>query len=316
MANYLVTGAAGFIGSAVARRLVEQGHEVVTIDNLSTGFVEAIPPGVEFVKGDCHNRAIVASLKRLRFKAILHIAGQSSGEISFDDPVYDLKSNTQSTLLLMALARESGCERLVYASSMSVYGEQPDHPVSEEASTQPKSFYGVGKLASEHYLRVHQRHYGVPCTALRLFNVYGRGQNLDNLRQGMISIYLAQALRSRRIVVKGSPSRFRDFVHIDDVVDAFLAAADAGQPELAVYNVASGRRTTVATLLELLQGALPVPVPVEFGGSTPGDQFGLYGEVSKIRRELNWQPRVSLPDGLQRMVEAAISQDEPVLQSV
>ncbi len=314
MSTYLVTGAAGFIGSAVARRLIEQGHHVVTIDNLSTGFRENIPPSVEFIRGDCQDDWLISSLKTFRFEAILHIAGQSSGEISFDDPVYDLQTNAQSTLLLLKFSHETGCKKFVYASSMSVYGDQPDRPVAEDARTQPKSFYGVGKLASEHYLSIFQQHYGMQTTALRLFNVYGPGQNLENLRQGMVSIFLAQALRDGRIVVKGSPDRYRDFVYIDDVVDAFCLATESRSSDFRVLNVATSVRTTVSTLIELIQDSLPESVPLEYAGSTPGDQFGMSADISKIRRELNWQPRVGLRAGLKNMVAAAIEQESPALE--
>jgi len=192
--TYLVTGAAGFIGSALAKRLLIEGNKVITIDNLSTGFETAIPEGVEFFKGDCQDYSIVKQLEKYSFDAIFHIAGQSSGEISFDDPVYDLQTNAQSTLLLLKLALKTNCKKFIYASTMSVYGDQPDHKVNEEAMLKPKSFYGVGKVASEHYLRIYQQ-YGIQSTAMRLFNVYGPGQNLKNLRQGMVSIFFGHGFK-------------------------------------------------------------------------------------------------------------------------
>ena len=174
MAKYLVTGAAGFIGSAVARRLIQMGHEVTIIDNLTTGYVENVPKGANFIKSESFDSNAYEKLKPIKFDAILHIAGQSSGEISFDNPIYDLQSNTQSTLSILKFARETGCNRVIYASTMSIYGKQPDAPVKEDAYCMPLSFYAVGKLASEHYLRIYQQ-YGINTTALRLFNVYGPG---------------------------------------------------------------------------------------------------------------------------------------------
>jgi len=181
MKNYLVTGAAGFIGSAVARALVDAGNNVVTVDNLSTGNKDNIPDYVTFFEGDCQDKKIIDKLLVYKFDAIFHIAGQSSGEISFDNPVYDLQTNTQSTLLLLQFALKMGCKNFIYASTMSVYGEQPDGQVAESAILMPKSFYGIGKLASENYLRIYGQ-YGIKTTALRLFNVYGPGQNMGNLR--------------------------------------------------------------------------------------------------------------------------------------
>ena len=239
MASYLVTGAAGFIGRGLVRKLLAEGHEVWAMDNLSTGSVDNLPHGVRFIQGNCQDETVYAPLRDQRLDAVFHIAGQSSGEISFDDPVYDLQTNTQSTLLLLQLAREVGCRRLVYASSMSVYGEQSDAPVPEDAPLVPLSFYGVGKMASEHYLRLYER-FGIRSTALRLFNVYGPGQNMKNLRQGMVSIYMAQMLESGRIEVRGGPNRYRDFVHLDDVVRACLHCLDQGRDHCGPLNIGTG----------------------------------------------------------------------------
>jgi len=204
--TYLVTGAAGFIGSALSKRLLQLGHAVVTVDNLSTGTEEAIPGGVHFIKGDCQSPDVISQLMEFRFEAIFHIAGQSSGEISFENPVYDLQTNTQSTLQLLQYCRVTGCTKFIYASSMSVYGDQKDLPVKESANCQPKSFYAVGKLASENYLRIYST-FGIRTTALRFFNVYGPGQNLTNMKQGMVSIFLSMALKDSKITVKGDASK-------------------------------------------------------------------------------------------------------------
>jgi UDP-glucose 4-epimerase len=306
MASYLVTGGAGFIGAAVAQRLLVAGHEVVIVDNLSTGFRENLPAGAVFVEGDCHDESVYQRLPPRQYAAIFHIAGQSSGEISFVNPVYDLQTNTQSTLLLLKYALQTGCTRFLYASTMSVYGEQPDAPVAETASTMPQSFYGVGKLASEHYLRIY-RQYGVESACLRLFNVYGPGQNMANLRQGMVSIYLAHALNNRHIHVKGSSARFRDFIYIDDVVDAFLALEKARLGNSPVYNVGTGVRTTVVDLVSRILALLPFEVSVQYEGSTPGDMFGITGDCAKIQQEIGWAARVPLDDGLRRMVTWALA---------
>ena len=304
MKNFLVTGAAGFIGSALAKRLINEGHNVVTIDNLSTGFVEAIPKGVKFFKGNCHDTDIAAELESYDFNAIFHIAGQSSGEISFEDPIYDLQSNTQSTLVLIKLALKTNCQKFIFASSMSVYGDQPDEPVSENNSTIPKSLYAVGKLASENYMRIFQQ-YGLQTTALRLFNVYGIGQNLLNLKQGMVSIYLAQALKDNHILVKGSPERYRDLVYVDDVVDAFILSYNRTDYNNKIYNVATGKKTKVVELIDLIINILGYNISVEYSGSTPGDQFGIFGDFSKIKNELGWSPKLDINDGLYRMIEWA-----------
>jgi UDP-glucose 4-epimerase len=305
MKTYLVTGAAGFIGAAISKKLVEDGHKVVTIDNLSTGYRSNIPAGVKFYKGNCQNYEIVKQFENYSFEAIYHIAGQSSGEISFDDPVYDLQTNTQSTLLLLKLALKTGCKKFVYASTMSVYGDQPDEPIGEEIKPMPKSFYGVGKIASEHYLRIYQE-YGINSVALRLFNVYGPGQNMLNLRQGMVSIFLAQAIKDKNILVKGSKDRFRDFVYIDDVVEAFVKSEENCKENFKVINIATQKKTTIEQLIENMKDILPFDVSVEFGGSTPGDQFGITAKIDNAKTLIAWQPKYDLKTGLTKMVNWAL----------
>lgn len=308
MKTYLVTGAAGFIGSALAKKIIENGHKVVTIDNLSTGYRETIPEDVIFYEGNCQDEKIINQLKKYQFETIYHIAGQSSGEISFENPVYDLQTNTQSTLLLLKLALETNCKKFIYASTMSVYGVQPDKNIDETVSTLPKSFYGVGKIASEHYMRIYQE-YGINSTALRLFNVYGPGQNLKNMKQGMVSIFLAQAINNKHIHVKGSKDRFRDFIYIDDVIDAFLKAENKKQNSFDILNVCTGKKTTIEELINIQKQSLPYDdVSVEYTGSTPGDQFGIFGNNAQIKKQLNWQPKINLTKGIENMTNWALKQ--------
>lgn len=306
MSEFLITGAAGFIGSAVAKRIMDLGNDVTTIDNLSTGNVDNIPKGVHFIEGDCQNIDVVNFLHKKKFDAIIHIAGQSSGEVSFDDPVYDLQTNTQSTLLLLKLAVNTGCRKFIYTSSMSVYGDQSNEAISEDCVPCPKSFYAVGKLASEQYARIFST-YGVSTASLRLFNVYGPGQNLDNMRQGMISIYLSQALREKKILVKGDALRFRDFVYIDDVVNAYIQLLTSGWHGNRIYNVATGTKTTVGEVLKSIISSVDETISVEFKGGTPGDQYGIYGDNNKIIKELGWKPTVQFNDGMSAMIEWARS---------
>jgi len=305
MGRYLVTGIAGFIGAAVASRLLEKGHEVLGIDNLSTGFTANIPAGAEFIEAGCEDPNLYASLlPRRKYDAILHIAGQSSGEISFDDPAYDLRTNTESTLHLLKFALACGCSRFVYASSMSIYGVQPDIPVMEEAPALPLSFYGVGKLASEHYLRLYEQ-YGIRSTSLRLFNVYGPGQNMENMRQGMVSIFMSMMLNEGHIVVKGSPNRYRDFVYIDDVVQAFMLCLHEPLSAGRALNIASGAKTSVGALVESLQALSPTPATVEYSGCTAGDMHGIYADISMAAKYLGYESTVSLKGGLAAMYEWA-----------
>lgn len=301
MGTYLVTGVAGFIGAAVALALVKAGNEVVGLDNLSTGFRENVPEGVLFFEGQCQDDQVYSRmLPALKYDAIFHIAGQSSGEISFDDPVYDLRTNTESTLRLLQFAERVGCGRLVYASSMSVYGPQPDEAVKEDTPSSPASFYGVGKLASEHYLRLYEQR-GIRSTALRLFNVYGPGQNMDNLRQGMVSIFMSMMRKDGHIHVKGSPNRYRDFVYIDDVVSAFLSCLDNPGSAGKAINIGGSGKTLVGDLVEKLVSLPFEPVTVEYSGFTQGDIHGIHADCTLAARVLGYEPEVFLDEGLDRM---------------
>lgn len=305
--TFLVTGAAGFIGAAVAQKLIDREFEVVTIDNLSTGFKEHIPSNVEFIEGSTSDSEIIQKLDGRKFDAIIHIAGQSSGEISFENPVYDLQTNCQSTLMLLDYARKTGCNKFVYASTMSVYGDRDNPECTEDSFLEPKSFYAVGKIASENYMRIFSDQFGMTCTALRLFNTYGEGQNLYNLKQGMASIYLAMAIKEHEILVKGSKDRFRDFVYIDDVAEAFVRAIDR-DGGYECMNVCTNKSTTVEQVVSEITKHLPYEVSVEYSGGTPGDQFGIYGNNKKISTVLNWVPKISFELGIEKMVSWAIDQ--------
>ncbi|MCL1939234.1 MAG: NAD-dependent epimerase/dehydratase family protein [Desulfovibrionaceae bacterium] len=302
MGRFLVTGTAGFVGSAVASALLARGHSVVGIDNLSNGFLKNVPVGTKLFKGDCQDEQVYTRLPEGAYDAIFHLAGQSSGEVSFDDPVYDLRTNTESTLHLLRFALSRGCKRFIYASSMSVYGQQPLEPVQEDAPTFPLSFYGVGKLASEHYLRIYEQ-FGISSTCLRLFNIYGPGQNMGNLRQGMVSIFMAMMVKDKHIHVRGTPNRFRDFVYIDDVVAACLACLERPQSGGKALNVGGSGRVQVGELIEKLRALSDVPITVEYSGCTAGDMFGIHADLSQAAKYLGYEPEVGIDEGLRRMYD-------------
>lgn len=308
MDKVLITGVAGFIGSHVANRFLTAGYKVVGVDDLSSGKIANVPTGVEFVQGDLALPATIARIPR-DCRKILHLAGQSSGEISFDDPVADLEKNTVSTLNLIRYGIENCVERIVYASSMSVYGAVEDAPVSESHHCQPLSCYGVGKHAAEGYLRVYLNK--LPFVALRMFNVYGPGQDMNNLRQGMVSIYLAQALANGQIEVKGSPERFRDFVYIDDVVETWFRAATYSSALGKTLNVGTGVKSTVGELLERVCTLIP-DSSYYMQGATPGDQSGIYADVTQLKKYLDLDNFTQLDVGLRAFLDWARNTESDV----
>jgi UDP-glucose 4-epimerase len=299
----LVTGGAGFIGSALARALLERGAAVVVADNLSTGYRENVPAGATFVEMDLGVREHYSRLERASFDSIFHLGEQSSGEASFVDPWSDFSSHATATFLLLDLCRRRGVRRFLYASSMSVYGDARYLPVDEAHPTAPKTFYAAGKLAAEAYVRLHST-LGLDTTVFRMFSVYGPNQNLANKMQGMASIFLSYILEGKPIVVKGSKDRFRDFVYIDDVVRAWLLAWDNSASFGQTYNLGTGKKTTVEMLLKALTAACAAPEhSIEYAGGTPGDQHGLVAGVDKIRNELAWSPAVDLQAGVASMAQ-------------
>ena len=296
--HVLITGVGGFIGAHVARRFISEGYRVTGVDDFSGGKRENVPDGLTLVEGDLAEAETISRLPS-DCKLILHLAGQSSGEMSFDDPVLDLRKNAISTLNLVKYGIRNNTGRLVFASSVSLYGSVGDRPIKESDLCDPSSCYGVSKLSAEGYLRVYSKQ--LPYVNLRMFNVYGPGQNLDNLRQGMVSIYLAQSLNGGAIQVKGSVDRYRDYVYIDDVVEVWYRAATFENIKNMTLNIGTGVRTTVRDLLEVIKNELPDTSWYE-EGSTLGDQFGHYADNSILKEALQMSKFTSLGDGMKKFV--------------
>lgn len=312
--DIIVTGGAGFIGSHLARRLLAEGYRVWVVDDLSTGFESNIPAGAEFVEMDISDSKSYGRMPSGNICALLHLAAQTSGEISYEKPELDLTTNAMGTLLLLNWCLENSVPRFVYASSMAVYGDVATLPVSETETCQPLSFYGISKLTAEDCIRNFSQR-GLKTTIFRIFSTYGPGQDLNNLKQGMVSIYLSFLLKEQPILVKGSRERFRDYIYIDDVVDAWMVAMDDEKTFGKTYNLGTGRKTLVLDLIEeeiRAFGSDPNSYPVIDAEPTPADQFGLYADISQVKSDLNWFPKVSLSEGLGKMIEWAKKQNDTI----
>ena len=291
----LVTGGAGFIGSHLARALLAEGHSVDVADDLSAGAAADVPGEAELIEVDLGARGAVApALEGRAYTAVCHLAGQSSGEKSFDDPGHDLDANARSTVALAAWATEHEVPVFVHASSMGVYGQPGGSPVAEDAPTLPLSWYGASKLAAERALAVAGSG-GMRTASLRMFSIYGPGQNLEEMRQGVVSIFMAMALRGDPIEVHGSLERVRDFVYVDDCVEAWLRAL-RGPEVTGPLNVGTGVGTSFRDMLAEMLARMDRPDhPVhERGTPTPGDQHALYADTDRLRRQLGWVPATAL----------------------
>jgi UDP-glucose 4-epimerase len=298
--HILITGGAGFIGAHLASRCLRKNYRVTIIDNLSNSSKENVPEGAGFILQDITENDWTKQIPN-DVTHVAHLAAQSSGEVSFEDPLYDVKTNTVATLELLKWSLEHKIKKFVFASSMNVYGNVPDEPITEKTSSNPQSFYGVGKVASENYLKIFSD-LGLDSVIVRFFNVYGPGQNMENLKQGMVSIYCAYVAKMESVIVKGDEERFRDFLYIDDAVDAIESSLHS-DIKFDKFNICTGIRTTVKELLQEIFTAFDRQ-DCSYGikEGTPRDQFGIYGSYDKINKQLGWSPKYELKEGLNKMV--------------
>jgi nucleoside-diphosphate-sugar epimerase len=301
--QYLVTGGAGFIGSHIAQRLLEEGQRVRVLDNYSTGHRENLAKLtarfgdlLEVVEGDIRDPADCArSVADVRF--VFHEAALASVPRSLADPAGSHANNATGTLNLLVAARDAGVERLVYAGSSSVYGDSKRLPKDETMYPRPLSPYALGKLTGEEFLRLFSLHYGLETVTLRYFNVFGARQDPDSPYAAVIPLFTSALMRGDAPTIYGDGLQSRDFTHVANVVDANLAACRTAGAS-GVYNVACGERTTVLELLDRIQQILGTHIPPIHAPVRAGDVRHSQADISRARRELGFEPRVSLAEGL------------------
>ncbi len=303
----LVTGGAGFVGSYLSRELLKNNSDVVIVDDLSNGKESNIPTGAKFFKSNLAHNETYDKLKDENFYAIYHLAAQASNAISFRDPYNDLNSNQLATLKLLEFARRADCKRVLFTSSMSAYGTVDKFPTPETTALNSDSPYGAHKAASERYLKIYEKEYGFRGTVFRLYTTYGGGQNLDNIDQGLLSIYLAYLIKNIPIVVKGSLERTRDIVHVSDVVWALMAALENQNSFGKIYNLCSGTSMTIREILDDLiseMGLDPKTYKVEVLAGTPGDPQHTHGSYLAAKEDLGFMPKILPRDGIKMTVAA------------
>jgi UDP-glucose 4-epimerase len=300
----LVTGGAGFIGSNLADRLLAEGFEVRVLDNLSTGFRDNVPSDAELVEGDIRDEAAVRAAVA-GVDLVFHQAAHRAVMQSVENPLSTDLANTHGTLLVLKAAQDTGVRRVVTASSSSVYGGAEQLPTPESAPLVPRSPYAVSKLAGEHYCRVWAQLFGLETVALRYFNVYGPRQRPDSAYAAVIPLF-THALRSgARAIIHGDGGQSRSFAYIDDVVAANLAAATTPAEACSgkAYNIGGNRRSTLLELLDELGAILGVRVDPEHTAPRAGDVRHSFADISAAARDLGWEPKVNLAEGLRRTVD-------------
>jgi len=291
----LVTGGAGFIGSHTVDLLIAREHEVVVVDDLSTGRRENVHPEAVLVEMDIADPELSTLFSSDRFDAVVHLAAQPSVPRSIQEPLYDGRVNILGTINLLECCRHSGVGRFVFASSAAVYGDPERVPIPETAATRPLSPYGLTKLTAESYLRLYHDLFGLETVALRYANVYGPRQ--DALGEaGVVCLFVTQILSGEQPLIHGDGLQTRDFVYVEDIARANLLALEPDIPA-GVYNAGSGRASTIIKLFDLISGGR---APRVHADPRPGDIRDSVLEVSTARRALAWQVTIPLADGLQR----------------
>jgi UDP-glucose 4-epimerase len=305
----LVTGGAGFIGSHMADRLIADGHDLIVIDNLATGKREHVPVSARFVKGDVSRMDELEGAFADRLDAVFHIAGQVSLIRSYTDPTIDLRTNVEGTLNVLRLCVTHRVPRLLYASSMTVYGNDVPLPTPEVSRCEPSSYYGITKHAAERYVFAtaarRDLDFDFHVTAFRMYNVYGPRQALDNPYQGVLGIFLGNLIRHEPISIFGDGEQSRDFIYIEDIVDGWLGALSNSQSFGKAINLGSGRRISINRVADAVLSAFDktrADHTVKYAPGRSGEQRHVEADNSQARQLLGWQPRVSFETGLAHTV--------------
>jgi len=293
----LVTGGAGFVGGALTRRLVDSGARVTVLDDLFTGKAETIPTGAEFVQGSVTDRPLVDELVAAH-GLVFHLAARNI-IASTANPRDDFETNIGGTLNVLLAARASRVDRIVYASSASVYGNPRSIPINEDDQAVLLSPYAVSKLGGENYCTAFYESYGLPTACVRYSNVYGPGQRPDNPYCGVVSKFLADAQAGRSVTVHGDGEQTRDYTYISDAVEATMLAAIHPRAEGEVFNVGTGIETSVNQLAASIGAALGKAVDVQHIDRRDIDNIRRrVVNIEKARRMLRWTPQVTLERGL------------------
>ena len=304
MATYLVTGGAGFIGSAIVRELLTRGQQVRVLDNFSTGRQEnlkEVMDQIQFIAGDlCADGVPEKVLEGIQY--VLHQAAIPSVPRSIADPLGTHRANVDGTLRLLEAARQSGVRRVVYASSSSAYGDTPTLPKVESMEPNPASPYAVSKLAGEYYARVFAQVYGLETVSLRYFNVFGPRQDPTSPYSGVLSRFITALSRGEQPRVYGDGEQSRDFTFVADAVEANLLACVAPEASGRVFNIGTGHRYTLNQTLAILTEILGCRSEPVHEAPRPGDVRHSQADISAAQRGLGYEPQVGFEEGLRETI--------------
>lgn len=300
--HFLITGAAGFLGSALANRLAREDNTVRGLDDLSTGDPNTLLPEVHLTRGDINDRPRLWTLLQ-DVDCVYHLAARVSVPESLLYPVEYNRVNVGGTVTLMEAMRDVGVRRVVFISSGAVYGEQVEQPMREDAIPQPRSPYAVSKLSSEYYVRTIGQLWGIETVTLRVFNAYGPGQHLPPAHAPVIPYFLHQARYNGTLVVHGEGTQTRDYVYLDDVVNAMTAAATAPGINQKIINIGSGTETSVRELVNMALDVTGGKPEVVFNPRNEGIPRRMCADITLAGEALGYRPAVDLRTGLRLTLE-------------
>ena len=295
--QFLITGIAGFLGSALAKHLVNEGHQVRGIDNLSTISPNPLPPEIHFTRGDINNRPKLWTLLQ-GVDCVVHLAARVFVPESFLYPTEYNLVNVGGTVNLMEAMRDADVKRVVFISSGTIYGHQKEQPVSENAIPQPYSPYAVSKLSAEHYIRAIGRAAGIETVSLRVFNAYGQGQQVPPSHTPVVPNFLRQASQQGTLVVNGTGEQTRDFVYVDDVVQAMKAATHMDGIDGEVINVGSGLETSILDIIKEVSKIFDQKLEIIYNPRRGSGPSRMCADIRKAKDLLNYEPHFSLEEGL------------------
>ncbi|MEE3233866.1 MAG: SDR family oxidoreductase [Candidatus Latescibacterota bacterium] len=305
MAQYLVTGGSGFIGSHICEGLISAGHSVRVLDNLSSGRRENLKQlegDIDFVEGDIlDSQTLSRAMKGVEF--VLHQAAIASVQVSIEQPLIEQRTNSFGTLSILEAARKADVRRVVFAASASAYGDDPKVPKFETMVPKPVSPYAISKVSGEYYCRYYSMEHGLESVCLRYFNVYGPRQDPASSYSGVISIFVRKMLNDESPIIFGDGLQTRDFVFVNDVVLANILACEVVRAEGQIYNVGSGHSTNMLELVAVLNRILGTEIVPEMTSGRAGDVRESLADVSSARIELGYEPSANLEFGLAQVVE-------------
>ncbi|TAK12696.1 MAG: NAD-dependent epimerase/dehydratase family protein [Anaerolineae bacterium] len=300
--NFLITGAAGFLGSALANQLAREGHHVRGLDDFSSGDPQALVEDVHFTRGDVNDRPKLWTLLQ-DIDCVYHLAARVSVSESLLYPTQYNDVNVGGTVSLMEAMRDVGVGRVVFISSGAVYGDQAELPLNEESSPHPRSPYAVSKLAGEYYVRTIGSLWGIETVCLRVFNAYGPGQHLPASHPPVIPNFIRQAIRGGTLVVHGDGNQTRDFVYVKDVVRAMVAAATAPDLNQRVINVGSGRETSIRQIAEAVIALTGSNTEIIYAIRNDSGVSRMCADLALAKKKLAFETQTSLEGGLRLTLE-------------